>query len=164
MRRIIHRFSPAIFAILLLTLGVSISFLGSCSEEHDVSTTPQAEQTTKLYDISNKEISATIAVQNKYTEFIMENPVVVGIGTGLDENGEPAIIVFTKTEEESKSNDKSLGNYKIPSVLDNVPVVVNVSGEFEAFALKERYRPVPIGVSTGNNNECASGTLGCAPW
>jgi len=40
-------------------------------------------------------------------------------------------------------------------------VVVEVVGPLRGFALTDRYRPVPIGVSTGNAIECIPGTIGC---
>jgi hypothetical protein len=67
----------------------------------------------------------------------------------------------------------------IPESLEGVPVRVEVSGEIRALAKpenpgkggkdrektpsgKDRWdRPVPIGISVGNNRECVSGTIGC---
>ena len=61
---------------------------------------------------------------------------------------------------------------KIPLDLEGVPVKVDVTGEFFAFkkslfATKTKInpttkftRPVPIGISTGNEGECSSGTIG----
>jgi len=94
---------------------------------------------------------------------------VVGTATGLGPAGTPAVLVLTKVP----------GVAGIPRSLDGVPVVVKVTGEIVALPKpakpgkpdkpgngdkidpKDRFeRPVPIGVSTGNEGECSSGTIG----
>jgi hypothetical protein len=95
----------------------------------------------------------------------MSNPDVVGTGTGLTEDGTPAIVVFTK---------KKAGPGVIPQNIEGKPVIEKVTGQI--FFLKpqpgpdnskstekptSKYDPpVPIGVSTGNEGECSAGTIG----
>ncbi len=116
----------------------------------------------------------TMEVQNHYTPYFMDIPGVIGTGTGMTETGEPAILVFTTRE---------LGPQVIPVELEGLPVIERVSGETTLLgngdknergalrsgtgqentidAVATRYsRPVPIGVSTSNWNECAAGTIG----
>ncbi|MGB7062013.1 MAG: hypothetical protein WBF13_06630, partial [Candidatus Zixiibacteriota bacterium] len=76
---------------------------------------------------------------------------VVGTATGLDTKGKLVIKAFTARPDVSG----------IPAILDSIPVVVEVTGEFIPYICKKRYRPVPIGVSVGNNKDCAAGTNGC---
>ena len=98
----------------------------------------------------------------------MANSDVVGTAVGYTAAGEPAVLVFTKRPDVAG----------LPRKLDGVSVAVHVTGEIVAFDAplgkggnspnavtkidpKVRFtRPVPIGVSTGNKNECASGTIG----
>lgn len=49
----------------------------------------------------------------------------------------------------------------IPAVVNGLRVETEVTGEFHALALTDRYRPVPIGVSIGNASECLPGTVSC---
>jgi hypothetical protein len=109
-----------------------------------------------------------IASQQRHTDDLLTISDVVGTAVGVTAAGEAAIKVYTRAP----------GVKGIPSSLDGIPVVVEVTGDFFAFrpggqdALpagkggtkidpKRRFeRPVPIGVSTGNEGECSAGTIG----
>jgi hypothetical protein len=120
-----------------------------------------------VLDKSNPQIQAVIAIQNRHTPQLFTLPEVVGTATGLSDDNSPAVLVFTRGE---------LSHGKIPDQLDEVPVVINVTGEFYAFkpgegvgstgknksfsTTKVLPLPVPIGVSAGNANECSAGTIG----
>lgn len=58
-------------------------------------------------------------VQNRNIGRFFEKKGVVGVGTGLTENGEPAIVVFT---------EEALGKGRLPAHIDGVPVIERVSG------------------------------------
>ena len=104
-------------------------------------------------------------VQERHTDRLMAIEGVVGTAVGLDENDQPVVKVFTARPVVAG----------IPRTLDTVPVQVEVTGEFYALPKPEGKpgggtkidptarlpRPVPIGVSTGNANECSAGTIGC---
>ncbi len=123
------------------------------------------DEETIVFDKANPQIQAVMEVQNRHTPKLLEIPEVVGTATGLTEDGRPAMLVFTK---------KMVGAGVIPDRLEGVPVVAKVTGEI--FAMKSppaskgkvdkvnpkaRFeRPVPIGVSTGNEGECSAGTIG----
>jgi len=119
-------------------------------------------QETAVFDKAHPEIRAVMAAQHRHTAKLMAIPEVVGTATGLNEAGRPAILVFAK---------EKVGAGVIPESLEGVPVVVQVTGDI--FAMKAspskgskidptaRFnRPVPIGVSTGNEGECSAGTIG----
>jgi len=123
-------------------------------------------QETIPLDKANPHVQAVMAVQNRHTPDLMDMPEVVGTATGLNEAGRPAILVFTKNAVEAGM---------IPGRLEGVPVVVKVTGEIVAMPRKPKAdrpakdrvdptarfdRPVPIGVSTGNEDECSAGTIG----
>ena len=117
-----------------------------------------------VLDKNNPQIQAVIAIQNRHTPGLMALPDVVGTATGLTDDGYPAVFVFTKR----------FGTRGIPASLEGTPVKVSVTGEFYALrpdkggggtATKVSTTsvltpPVPIGVSTGNENECSAGTIG----
>jgi hypothetical protein len=93
-----------------------------------------------------------MAVQNRHTDRLLEIDGVAGTATGLSADGKAVVKVYAERE----------GVAGIPSTVDGIPVEVEVTGKFYAFApLTGQYRPVPIGVSVGNNGECAAGTIGC---
>lgn len=117
-------------------------------------------------DRAHPQIQAAMALQERHTPWLMAMPEVVGTATGLTGAGQPAILVFAR---------RPMVPGTIPSDLDGLPVVAQVTGEFVFMAPppgqsaaakdsvnpKSRFpRPVPIGVSTGNKGECSAGTIG----
>jgi hypothetical protein len=162
MKKIINGFKPIYTAILLLTLGFSLFYMSGCSENSNNTTAPKTDQVSLPMDISNQQVASAIAVQNKYNDNLLAKPDVVGVGTGISDNGTPAIIVFTKTADEMVKEGNSTLALNIPASIENVPVVVNPIGTIHAFSLTGTYNPVPIGVSIISVAEgCAAGTLGC---
>lgn len=118
---------------------------------------------------ANPKIKEVMAIQNSHTPDLMALPEVVGTATGLTDAGGIAILVFTENRVEAGV---------IPRSLEGIPVVVKVTGKILAFKKPSwagpgggstsnnidptgRFnRPVPIGVSTGNEGECSAGTIG----
>jgi hypothetical protein len=107
-------------------------------------------------------------VKARHAEALFGVGGVVGVGVGHNGDGNPAVIIFTETP----------GVRGLPTFLDDVPVVVRVSGKFFAqpkpdsppgrppkddepdLTPRDRWdRPVPIGVSTGHPDVTA-GTIG----
>ena len=122
-----------------------------------------------VFDKSNPEVKGVMDVHDRHTPKLMAIPEVVGSGVGLTDDNRPGILVFTK-------NKVSAG--VVPESLEGVPVVVvRVTGEISAMPSHTAgkgssssvgtinpksffQRPVPIGISTGNANECSAGTIG----
>lgn len=116
-------------------------------------------------------------VQERNTDRLMAMDGVEGTAIGYNQNDRLAIKVFTAGP----------GVRGIPQKLDGVPVQVVVTGKFYALPKPDKPpdkpgkppgkpdkppkeevdptarfdRPVPIGVSTGNEGECSAGTIGC---
>jgi hypothetical protein len=108
-------------------------------------------------------LRAASAVRQRHAARLLDHRDVVGVGTGLDEAGEPAIRVFTARP----------GVRDLPASLEGVPLRVEESGRFYALrgptcqasgngscTSAERWPlPVPIGVSTGHP-AITAGTIG----
>jgi PKD repeat protein len=95
-------------------------------------------------------VQAAIAVQNKYTRGLMADRDVLGTGVGAGEDGMPVIRVYTRRH----------GVPGIPDRLESMPVKVHVAGLVMALGnTTARYRPAPIGVSTGHF-AITAGTIG----
>ena len=107
------------------------------------------QETRAVVSKDNPLIRAAIEVQNRHTEVLMGISGVVGTATGIAPDGQPVIKVLTTRA----------GIPGIPKSLDGIPVEVKVTGMIVAFSYWSR--PVPIGVSTGNEGECSAGTIGC---
>jgi len=107
-------------------------------------------------------------VQEAHTAQLLAMEGVEGTAIGIDDDGRLAVKVFTDGP----------GVAGIPRNLEGVPVKVVITGKFYAIkgppegkgpkTPKEEVdptarfdRPVPIGVSTGNEGECSAGTIGC---
>ena len=112
-------------------------------------------------------LARAMEVQQYHTDRLLDIADVIGTAVGLTSDGQPAVKVFTRVT-------KTGG---LPAVLDGVPVVAEPSGEFLAIptgkgrglpsplsadASNPNFyfsRPTPIGVSTGNVNQCSAGTI-----
>jgi hypothetical protein len=102
-------------------------------------------------------------VQEKHTARLMAIKGVVGTAVGVDTEDNPNIKVFVEEP----------GVAGVPKKLEEVPVETVITGKIYALKPGEKPtasqinpaarfdRPVPIGVSTGNEGEISSGTIGC---
>jgi len=114
-----------------------------------------------VLDKDNPQIKAVMAIQNRHSHNLMGIPEVVGTAVGLTDTGEPAILVLTKTKSPFGT---------IPDKVEGVPAIEKVTGEITAMPDNAKKggtlsttavwpRPVPIGISTGNEGECSAGTI-----
>lgn len=154
----------ACVAITALGLGL---FWGGCAKDSQDIVSPQSAVSPSVSDLSKaSQIQAVMAIQNKHTDRLLAIDGVVGTATTLTNDGRPAVKIFTKFEGAKGT---------LPTDLEGVPVVVEATGEFRALqevidiqtkgkvnsssATAKFPRPVPIGVSTGNEGECSAGTI-----
>jgi hypothetical protein len=100
---------------------------------------------------NNPRVLAAMSIQEQHTPDLLSHPGVVGTGVGADAAGNPVVLILTSRG----------GVPDLPTSIDGVRTRVDVVGEVVPLAFKGTYRPVPSGVSVGNANECASGTIGC---
>jgi hypothetical protein len=110
-------------------------------------------------------VNQAMAVQNRYTAQLMSQKGVIGTSTGLDDDGNVVIRVYTSGANEPR----------IPAMLEGIPVQTVLSGPIHAWRdgspqakpasvdPKSFFaRPVPIGVSSmADTTFCAAATLGC---
>jgi hypothetical protein len=165
---------------VLLTAFTTVSlimFLG-CGNENPVKSAVEISAPASLASAQSpmdSKIRAVMDVQNKHTQKLMAKQGIVGTATGLDDNGEPVVLVFAKSEKDKEG---------IPATLDGVPVKIDVTGEFHAFYKDAEPRatkvpsggsqishtaiqtpPIKLGTSGGwsydlANGYCCGGTLG----
>mgnify|MGYP006284710919 CR=1 FL=1 len=149
----------------LLVLFAAFVLTG-CSEMSETLNAPDnTSQGPVPLSASDARIQSTMMVQDRHTADLMSDPLVVGTATGLDDRGQPAIIVYLE-------NDR--GGRDVPSEIQGIPVKKVVSGQIRMLkggggstsGHTARYpRPVELGVSGGNSKDfaypyCCSGTLG----
>jgi len=94
-------------------------------------------------------LERVIAAQEKHTAALLAIKGVTGTAAGLE-----GVIVLLETLDAA---------HGVPANLDGIPVVIAITGEIRALSTGTmKYdRPVPIGVSTGNQGECSAGTISC---
>ena len=155
-------------SLLWVSLIISlVIFFQGCNELYDTQV-EDPHQNLKGLSVAMEKLQPVIKIQNMATEALFRNPEVAGTGTGIDEYGNPTIVVYTinKVEQRRDINLSNVGTGERPTALpvsiDRVPVVQKVTGMFKALAdPTARFpRPVPIGVSTGHP-DITAGTIGC---
>jgi len=142
-----------ILGLLVVIVGVYTALWVGCGKESpNVISPPSASQQTVALS-KEAQLQAVMAVQNRHTDRLMAIPDVVGTGTGVDEKGNPVILILTRRA----------GVTNLPTMIEGIRTRVDVVGDVRAMGAGYRgtYRPVPCGVSVGNDNECAAGTIGC---
>lgn len=149
--------------VLGLAVLALLAFMVGCSDTNESLNAPAGgEQQSVLLSKSNPKVQVVMAVQDRHTPKLMEDPLVVGTATGLGDNGEPAIIVYLENEQ---------GGKRVPDSIEGIQVVTVVSGKItmlrgSSSGHTARYpRPIELGVSGGNSKDfaypyCCSGTLG----
>ena len=149
--------------VLGLTVLALLGFMVGCSETNESLNAPaDGEQQSVLLSKSNPKVQVVMAVQDRHTPKLMEDPLVVGTATGLGDDGEPAIIVYLESEQ---------GGKRVPESIEGIQVRTVVSGKImklrgQSSGHTARYpRPIELGVSGGNSKDfaypyCCSGTLG----
>jgi len=99
----------------------------------------------------NAGLQRAIEVQGKHTPALMGKTGVVGTAASLNYDGGPVVKVYV---------EKAANFAGLPRQLDGVIVVPEVTGKIRAFGdTTARYRPTPIGVSTGHP-AITAGTIG----
>ena len=134
---------------LLAACAAAVLLAGCGTRDGDVAsrghgiTAPTAVQSAALVEAA-AEIEAR-------SPSLLELPGVAGVGLGRDPRGAPIALILLERP----------GVAGVPPRLGTLEVRTEVVGTLRAFALTDRYRPVPIGVSAGNAVECIPGTIGC---
>ena len=147
----------------LVLAGFAVS---SCGTEIPEPTGPAAGANLAL-NTQPPGLTKALAAQARYTDGLLRSRGVLGTAVGLGSNGQAVVQLYTTAP----------GVPGLPGSLDGVPVSVVVTGEIRAIPIVTDApawpavgahidpggsfsRPVPIGVSTGNQGECSVGTIG----
>jgi hypothetical protein len=127
--------------------------LAGCSQDGSKTLSPTTAPTASqaLMARNPADLAAAMRIQDSHTPDLMKISGVVGTGTGATADGHAAVLVLTRV----------VGVHGLPSTIDGVPVEVRVVGDVVPYAKPGGGGPLKCGTSTGNDNECASGTIGC---
>jgi hypothetical protein len=156
-----HRLAqPLRRALIPLFAGVAIS-VGSCGPDRQSPT--ESSSPDLAVQSQPPGLAPALEAQARHTDRLLRMNGVVGTAIGLAADGQAEVRLFTRAS----------GLRGLPASLDGVPVSVVVTGEIRAEPIaatatemaaavnrKARFtRPVPIGISTGNQGECSAGTI-----
>ena len=136
----------------LVMMVFALSLWVGCNQPQENTTGPLTSEQIAPLSKASPAVAIAIAAQERHTTELLANPDVVGTGVGADAEGNPVVLILTRRE----------GAKNLPASIEGIRTRVDVVGEVRAMAgYTKTYRPVPCGVSVGNNLECASGTIGC---
>jgi hypothetical protein len=156
-RRLAPPLSRAVVPLFAL-LGIILS---NCGPDGPEPTGPTAAPPSP--PVLASELSLAVTAQARHTDQLLATPGVVGTAVTLDQRGHAQVRLFTR----------SPGIRGLPATLDGVPVSTVVTGVIRSYPAASLNasaaainrtakfsRPVPIGISTGNQGECLAGTIG----
>jgi hypothetical protein len=132
---------------LVVAAAALIAVVAGCGRQ------PTAPKSTAggLSFSRSADVDRVMGVQSRHTGELLAIPDVVGTGTGVGRNGGPTVLVLTRHG----------GTAGLPTQLDGVAVEEFVVGDVHAYAKPGGGGTLQCGTSTGNDLECAAGTIGC---
>ncbi|HNW59574.1 MAG TPA: hypothetical protein PKI62_07855 [bacterium] len=156
------------FALIGATLVLVVALLTGCGEKQAAPTAIESAASASEWSLDNPALQAVVAVQERHTANLMKNSEVVGTYVTVTEAGQPVIVVMTKSSALQK------GPGGLPSELESVPLLVQVTGEIKALKggsggsvshTAKQTAPISLGTSGGwsydlANGYCCGGTLG----
>lgn len=141
-------------------------------------------QSSNALDRNNPGIQKAIAAQEKHTANLMQQPGAIGTAVGLDENGNPAVLVYV---DKASPNANAVAQ-SLPAALDGISARAVLTDKFVAYKKPTRggngggtttnttptttvshtaiqTAPIQLGTSGGwakdtANGYCCGGTLG----
>jgi hypothetical protein len=161
-----NRSSKRVLSLFLVLTLASLTIWMSCEKSVKSPVEPIAQQETVVLSKANPQIQAVMAVQERHTPDLMANSEVVGTAVTVTEDGQPAIMIMTKTASLKKGQG-------LPEMIDGIPVVIEVTGVIRPMKIKVppvshteiQTPPIQLGTSGGwrydlANGYCCGGTLG----
>jgi hypothetical protein len=153
--RPLRRYTP-----LFLPLLAALISLG-CTHDANEPSLPHGPELEAV--LAPPGLTAALAAQSRHTARLLRSRGVVGTAVGLGPGGVAALQVLTRTTDVTG----------VPASLDGVPVAVVAIGDIRPLPASSAVleaavttppsagypRPVPIGVSTGNEGSCSVGTI-----
>ena len=150
--------SPSLRKATVLVLGViavAVLLAAGCSDDHSAPMAPSSTNTsavdygTCFVPGNSPALVSAMAAQNRATPDLLGRGGILGTGTSADASGHPVIVVYTER-----------AGVAVPSTIEGYPTRVLVTGKVVPYA-KPGGGTLQMGTSTGNDLECAAGTLGC---
>ena len=149
--------SPRKATVLVLgVIAVAVLLAAGCSSDHSNPAAPLSANTnavdfgTRFVPGDSPAMLNAMAAQNRATPDLLKKTGIIGTGTSADAQGRPLIVVYT---------DRA--GVSVPSTVEGYPTRVMMTGKVIPYAKPGGGGTLQMGTSTGNDLECAAGTLGC---
>jgi hypothetical protein len=150
-------------SVMVAILSVAVFWVG-CNKDSQSPVAPSENlQQRGVPFTASTQLQSAITTHNRSSDGLLAVRGVVGTAVSAMDDGRYAVRIYI-SDERTRS--------RLPSEIDGVPVVIEASDPFVAFQSAESGssaktasttsvlpRPVPIGVSTGNQGECSAGTI-----
>jgi len=116
---------------------------------------PARADSQALLALDHPEAQAVMAVQRAFTPELMQLPAILGTAIGLDDAGRAALIIYVDNESPARAEILDA----IPSELGHVPVKIEHTEKFVAFAshTAKQAPPIQLGTSGGWSYDLANG-------
>jgi hypothetical protein len=149
---------PRLLILGLVALALSALCWTGCGTDTSLQpTTPGRTDLAVNLEMTNPQVQAVMAVQDRHTRQIMQDPNVVGTATGVNADGQLCVKIYLAKATQVPT----------PVDLDGVPVDVEITGKFVAMAGNKTKQTPPISLGTSGgwrydlaNGYCCGGTLG----
>jgi hypothetical protein len=136
-----------------LSFALVFSFLALVGCDQSPSVEAPEEQEPPGLAANNPGLDRALEAQKKRGNDFLDRPGIVGVGSGLDADGNANLVVYGTTP-------KMVENANLPSHANGVPVRAEITGLIVADADETtRQRPAPTGFSMGHP-DITAGTYG----
>lgn len=142
------------FLLSILVLSAGAAWFTGCSKDGAPVVAPQlgsaysSGSASGVIRLDDPGIRSAIAAQERATPGLMGNGII-GTGVSADAAGKAIIVIYAER-----------AGVAVPAQIDGIATRTLVTGPIVPYA-KPGGGTLQMGTSTGNDNECASGTLGC---
>ena len=150
----LHHSSRALSKGLSFVLVFSLLALAGCDQSPSVEPPEQQEAPEATAERSESPgLEKALKAQKKRGNDFLDRPGIVGVGSGLDADGNANLVVYGTTP-------KMVEKANLPSHANGVPVRAEITGLIVADADEtSRQRPAPVGFSIGHP-DITAGTYG----
>jgi hypothetical protein len=151
------RLGPRLLLVLsILAIAAGALYLSGCSTDQtptapNSSASAMNQMPAVPVRLDSPGMAAAKTSQERVTPGLLRQSGVLGSGLSADEKGKPVIVIYTERADVAG----------LPHEIDGIPTRVVVTGKVVAYAKPGGGGTLQMGTSTGNDLECASGTLGC---
>jgi hypothetical protein len=145
----------SLFLLSVVVVAAAALWLTGCSNNGGPTLAPKlgapysSGSAAGVIRLDDPGIKAAVAAQNRATPGLLGNGII-GTGVSADAHGKAVIVVYTERD-----------GIHVPASIEGIATRTLVTGQVIAYARPGGGGPLQMGTSTGNDNECASGTLGC---